>query len=325
MPQAKKNRVKIWLKRIFKTGITLFVIVNLLLAFHAWKFTHFYNDPALRQQKTKTVLNVTKSILFGSKAPKSLVVAKPDTAYETIQLKLDNNLAIEGWVMRRPKPDSNNAAAEGTMIMFHGHGSQKGAILPEAMAIYSMGYNIVMVDFRSHGNSEGSQCTVGIKETEEVQKTYNWVTKNLPGKICLYGISLGAATIVRAVHEYKLTPHKLILEMPFGSLKQATEGKLRMMNLPQSLSPFLCFWGGTLNGVWAFGHNINKFAKSITCPVLHQWGIADPRVKQSETNEIFNNISSTQKKLVVYQQSGHESLIKKEPAKWLNELTGFLK
>ncbi len=325
MPNTKKPRLKTWLRRIFKTLLTLFVLVNILLAFHAWKFTHFYDDPALLAPKTKTVLDVTKSILFGDKVPKSIIKVKPDTAYETIHIKLDNNLDVEGWVFRQPKPDSNNATAKGTMIMFHGHGSQKGAILPEAIAIYKMGYNVLMVDFRSHGNSQGSQCTVGIKETEEVEKAYAWVTKNLPGKINLYGISLGAATIVRAVSEHNLKPEKMILEMPFGSLKEATEGKLRLMKLPQSLSTLLCFWGGTLNGVWAFNHKTTQFAKDIKCPILLQWGRNDPRVNQTETDGIFKNLATTNKKLVVYEQSAHESLIVKEGAKWMGEVGGFLK
>ena len=66
-----------------------------------------------------------------------------------------------------------------------------------------------------------------------------------------------------------------------------------------------------------------NYVKKITCPVLLQCGKNDPRVSQEEIDEIFTNIPS-QKKLVIYENSGHESLCKKETAKWVTEVSAFL-
>ncbi len=69
----------------------------------------------------------------------------------------------------------------------------------------------------------------------------------------LWGISLGAATITRAVYEYDCKPEKIILELPFGSIEQAVQARLRMMHLPEEpLATLLTFWGGIENGFWAF-------------------------------------------------------------------------
>ena len=57
--------------------------------------------------------------------------------------------------------------------------------------------------------------------------------------------------------------------------------------------------------------------------MLLQRGRNDNRVTQEETEKIYNNISS-QKKLVIYENSGHESFCNKETQKWTNELTAFL-
>ena len=97
-----------------------------------------------------------------------------------------------------------------------------------------------------------------------------------------------------------------------------------MMHLPPlPLAPMLTFWGGTMHGFLAFNLEPSAYAKKIQCPVLLQWGKQDPRVSQQETELIYNNITSS-KKLVVYENSGHESFCKKETTKWTNELTAFL-
>ena len=66
-----------------------------------------------------------------------------------------------------------------------------------------------------------------------------------------------------------------------------------------------------------------EFVKKIKCPVLLQWGANDVRVSKKETMEIYSNLD-TQKKLVIYNYSGHESLCKKENEKWLAEVSDFL-
>jgi pimeloyl-ACP methyl ester carboxylesterase len=89
------------------------------------------------------------------------------------------------------------------------------------------------------------------------------------------------------------------------------------------LATFITFWGGTEHGFWAFNMKPSEFVKQIKCPVLLQWGRHDPRVQQEETDLIYANISAP-KKLVVYENCGHESLCEKEPAKWTATVSEFL-
>jgi alpha-beta hydrolase superfamily lysophospholipase len=86
----------------------------------------------------------------------------------------------------------------------------------------------------------------------------------------------------------------------------------------------LTFWGGLEHGFNSFDHDPEDYAKNIHVPVLLQWGKQDARVTEAETIAIFKNLSAKNKKLVVYNDSGHQSLFKKEPEKWRGEVSQFL-
>ena len=187
-----------------------------------------------------------------------------------------------------------------------------------------MHYNTFLLDFRAHGSSEGNTCTIGVDEAEDVKLSYDYIQQQGEKNIILWGISMGAATITKAMHDYSLQPSKIILEMPFGSILGAAEGRIKMMGLPgEPLASLIIFWGGVEHAFWAFKMKPVQYVKSITCPVLIQWGQQDPRVSRGEIDDICNNIPSA-KKLVLYENSGHESLCKKETQKWTAAISAFL-
>ena len=209
--------------------------------------------------------------------------------------------------------------------VFAGHAGEKSGTNAEAQAFRKMGYNTFQLDFRAHGSSEGNTCTIGYYESEDVAMAYDFIKDKGEKNIVLWGISMGAATIIKAIKDYAIQPRKIILEMPFASIVKAAEGRIKMMGLPgEPLATLLTFWGGVEHGFWAFNMKPAEFATKINCPVLLQWGANDPRVSRKEIDDIYGNINSA-KKLVIYDNSGHESLCKKEKEKWTGTVTDFLR
>ena len=310
--------MKRFLKLLLRTVIVLFILINVIVIFHAYKFTHFYErkEIVVKKQEDKSSWDKTKEILFGTNFIKQLN-SSPDTVVQTLYFTTNDSLKLEAWYLPA-------AVAKGTIAMFHGHGSKKSALLTEAALFRKLGYNTLLLDFRAHGNSQGNTCSIGNDEVEDIKLVYDYLNTKGEKNIILYGVSLGASTITKAVNDYELKPRKIILEMPFGSLSNAVEGRLKIMKLPpEPLSTLLTFWGGISHGFWAFNLKPSEYVKKIKCPVLLQWGKNDPRVSLEETQLIYKNISST-KKLVVYENSAHESLCKKETVKWTGEITAFL-
>jgi uncharacterized protein len=318
--------VKKWLKRVGYTLLLLFVLLNVMAAFHAYKFTHFYTGiPKPQKPEELSFGDKASAIFFGIKFPKSIVVDSFTLNHQTITITTNDGMQLEAWYAKDSITPLTSHIHNGTVILFHGHGGNKNGVMKEAEYFFSLGYSVLLVDFRAHGNSQGNTCTIGVDEAQDVKAAYDFIAAEKESNIVLWGISLGAASIMKAIDAYNLKPSKVILEMPFGSLQDAVKGRVKMMGLPQQpISGLLTFWGGVEQGFWAFNHKPWNYAKKIYCPTLLQWGINDNRVTAYETNTIFANLAAKEKALVKYEFCSHESLCKKEPEKWKAAVQKFL-
>jgi alpha-beta hydrolase superfamily lysophospholipase len=293
-----------------------------MAAFHAYKFTHFYEAKegiSAKKPDEFGTLEKASALLFGIKSYKKKIDTQHSFLFDTIFLKPDDSLRLEAWQSR------DSGFPKGTVILFHGHGGNKAGVINEAYAFNKLGYRVFLVDFRAHGNSQGNVCTIGYDEAKDVKAAYDYVAAKGEKNIILYGISLGAAAEMKAVKDYYLKPSKMILEMPFGSLHEAVKARCRILGVPQQpIAALLTFWGGAEQGFWAFDHNPEDYAKSIDCGVLLQLGKNDERVTKTETETIYNNLRSTKKSLVIYENSGHQSLCANETDKWIKTVSEFL-
>lgn len=314
------------LKRIGIWVLVFFVLFNVLCAFQAYHFTRFYDNVPHTTAADMGFFEKTSAILLGVPMAKSKVVDSLRVPHSSIILTTSDGFKIAGWKLAHDKTDTNTIV-RGTVIMFHGHGSCRSGIIPEATAFYNMGWNVLMIDFRSHGESEGTVCSIGINEVRDVKAAYDTIVAGGEKNIVLWGISMGAATISKAMHDYAdMQPKKVILEMPFGTMLEAAEGLVRNMHLPdEPLAVELTFWGSVETGMWSFSNKPQEYVKAIHCPVLLQRGEKDIRVTAAETAAIYENLGSAQKAFVSYEGLGHISLYQHATEKWMQTVTTFLK
>ena len=87
-----------WLKRVFYTIITVFVLLNIMAAFHAYKFTHFYvNVPPAKKPEQMSIGEKASAIFFGMNYPKSKVVDSLHIPHSTIVIKTGDSIRLESW------------------------------------------------------------------------------------------------------------------------------------------------------------------------------------------------------------------------------------
>lgn len=96
----------------------------------------------------------------------------------------------------------NNNDSDSTILLFHGYRSDGRFDFSCAVKFYiEMGLNVLVVDQRCNGESEGKIITFGIKERRDVVHWVGFVNeKYMPKNIFLSGVSMGATTVMMAAN-----------------------------------------------------------------------------------------------------------------------------
>jgi alpha-beta hydrolase superfamily lysophospholipase len=302
------------LRKIIWIIFLLFILANGIAFMHAWKFTHFSGNGA--KPKDPGTVEKMKMVLTGVPNPRPENKDLPGIPFETITIQ-SGEMKFESWLLR-------SELNRGTVVVFHGYGGEKSGMMDKADALLSMGYSVMLVDFRGSGGSSGNRTSIGYRESEEVQLFHDYLKKQGEKNIHLMGTSMGAAAILKAVAETGIQPASIIIECPFASLADAVTSRFRMLGVPKyPMMPLLVFWGGVQNGFWAFEHKPAEYAKNVNTATLLLYGAADNRVSREETDEIFKNLKG-KKELVVYPLAAHENYLIKYRDEWCRDVNKFL-
>ena len=321
--------------------LAAFGVLNAVAFFHAWRVTHFANEPGLHSPNPEQLGSGQKLwlLLTGIRNPKPFNGPKPSFPVETVTITSPNG-PLEAWYAR---PDSGRS--RGTVALFHGYTSSKSHLTHEAGYFRRLGYNVLLVDQSGNGNSAGFRTTVGYREADDVAAAFRWLKDStskssgspLLGRgaggevsetgdkvVILYGISMGAVAILRAEAELGVRPTANILECPYGNMRQTAYNRFESMHVPGfPMADLLVFWGGVQNGFWAFGLNAEHYASQIHTPTLLLWGTADPRVTRAETDAIFAHLAGP-KARHDFPGVGHEPYWQRYPADWEQQTRAFL-
>lgn len=297
--------------------IFLFLMMNVVAYFHAYKFTHFESANTSKTERPEdlSLTEKIRTLIFGINHPKPRHRSLPNTKYRTVVL--ESHESIECWEIYRLN-------AKGTVIIFHGYSSEKSSMLDKAEAFLDMGYSVLLVDFMGCGGSGGNQTTIGYKEAEDVKACVNYLVSREENNIILFGTSMGAVAIMKALSDHELPVSSIILECPFGTMLETVQSRFRNIGLPSfPMAHLLMFWGGIQNGFNAFAHNPTDYARNIEVPTLLLYGAQDIKVSREEIDNIRSNLPG-ESYLKVYPEAGHENFLIKYQEDWLTDVEDFL-
>ncbi|OGV42057.1 MAG: hypothetical protein A2X46_05760 [Lentisphaerae bacterium GWF2_57_35] len=305
---------------ILSLALLGFIGMNVAAYQQAWRMMH-YADRGTRTGSPEQLSPLQKlRVLFtGINLPRPASDIVPDLPYETFLLETPDRLKLEAWRISHDNP-------LGTVILFHGYGSCKAWLLPEAKAFHQMGCEVLLVDFRGSGGSTGNLTTLGYQEAHDVLCAVRFAQMQHPNlPVILYGQSMGAVAILRAVAVEKIEPQAVIIESVFNTLLKTVKNRFDSMGWPSfPFAHLMAFWGSVQAGAFSFSHNPVEYAAEVRCPALFLHGEKDPRARPEQAREVFEALPFPAKEFVLFPNVFHESCYGKEPSLWEKEVGEFL-
>lgn len=167
------------------------------------------------------------------------------------ELVTSDGLRIAGWYI----PAGNNAGPSGpTVVLAHGHGSNKSAMLGRAEVLHA-DYNLVLFDFRNHGQSQSAETTVGVFEQRDLKAMLDWLeTSRAPDRIAVLGVSMGGATAVNeAAADTRVDA--LVMDATHATLANALQARLERAGYPLGLP---AAWSMLMGGLVRTGQDMSS-------------------------------------------------------------------
>ncbi len=194
-------------------------------------------------------------------------------------------------------------------LMFHGYqGSGERDLCGGVQRCFRLKRNVLIVDQRASGNSEGKVITFGINESRDCLTWIDFIIKEFgeDSKIILTGISMGAATVMMAAG--KDLPKNVICVLAdcgYSSPKEIIKKVIKEMKLPPDLAyPFVKL------GAKLFGNfNLEETSaleamKVCKVPIIFIHGEDDAYVPCEMSRRLYD-ICTAPKVLITVPKAGH--------------------
>ena len=165
-------------------------------------------------------LATTRRFQFPDKENADLTPASFKLAYEEVAFRAPDGIELKGWWVPA-------AGARGTVVMVHGLNRSRIEMVKRVPFVHSNGWNALLLDLRHHGASGGEATTFGVKEKDDVEAGARLARERSPGPVVLWGVSLGAASVVLAAADDPEVKG-VICDSSFRSLDDTVRHHLRL-------------------------------------------------------------------------------------------------
>ena len=214
-------------------------------------------------------------------------------------------------------------------IMFHGYKSSAERDFCGGLREgIDGGFNVLLVDQRAHGESEGKYLTFGVNERFDCLSWANYAAERLGNdvKIYLYGISMGAATVLMAsALPLPKSVSGIVADCGYTSPKAIICSVLRDHHVPAAPIYAVARLGARLFcGFDLDSASAPDALRRSHIPVLFIHGDDDRFVPCRMSRENFEASAAERKKLLIVHNAGHGLSYMLDRPAYLSSLHSFL-
>lgn len=242
-----------------------------------------------------------------------------DRDFKKVSITSTDNLKLCGFY----KDNSCGRVA----LLVHGYGGNHRHMAKYVKLFEKKGYDILAIDMRSHGESEGRDITMGKKESEDLKL---WIEKLLQlknhYKIVLFGVSLGASSVCLAAGEQ--LPSNVVLAIEDSGFDNADK-ELKFMFLQHKIISKLCyniFYNYTKKSqdLDLKKVDVTSKIKNSRLPILFIHGDSDKIVPTEMVYNLSSQVPDNRKDIYIGKDSGHVGSYKNNAYEYERVVNGFL-
>ena len=242
---------------------------------------------------------------------------------EEFDVRASDGSILRGWNVRSAKPSGD------WVLLFHGVADNRMGVLEHALVLLSAGYNVVMMDARGHGASEGVMATYGWLERNDTRAIVDSLeATDHPRHLFALGESMGAGIALQsAAVEPRI--EAVVAEASFANLREASYDYAGLRRYPW-LGKTL-FAPGTWTMIYRSGSLANlppsevspeKAVAARAFPVLLICDAADVALPCRHTQRIYEAARGP-KQMWIVPGAFHTAALGFEPAEFRRRVLGF--
>ena len=305
------------------TKFFLFFIAPVLLAITI--FITYISFSRLVFPYDLTLKNGKKVSVVAAKIRNKLLKQKD---IKFVNFKSKDGIKLAGYLVKRGKATAN-------FLVCHGYQSRKEFVSAAINAFPN--FNILIFDFRAHGQSEGKYRTLGCNEYKDVIAAAQFlqantkVQKNLPNQLPLiiWGFSMGGAAALKATEYEQSIADAFIIDSAFCDMRSVIYNSFSLKSKLPTI-PFLPILEKTTNFV--AGCDISKMrpiqnVQKITQPIFFVHSCTDKIVPPSHSLEMYAKAkeNNDQTKLWITPKIQHAKTIDENLEIYVKKINKFLK
>lgn len=283
------------MKKVIKVVVVMILVVVLILCGVSLYIGNYFYDYTLNPKSTH---NITDNI-----------ETNPQTVVEANQWLAQNSqeVSIQSYDDLKLHAYSVEQDSHVYVIMVHGYRGDGSTIIWPIRKMKNQGYNLLIPDLRGHGLSEGDYIGMGWDDREDILQWIDYILeKDQEASIILYGVSMGAATVMNVAGENPPSQVKAIIEdCGYTSVWDVFSTHLDLNDFENQIALHMASFVTKLRAGYYLEDDqpIEQIKKSQT-PTLFIHGDQDQFVPFEMLDQLYNAATCEKQKLVI-EGAGH--------------------
>ena len=254
------------IKKVFLTVIIITMTSNIFVLFHAYRFTHPIEKSIYDYKDYNSPLQKIRMVSFGIPPIKSKMSITPsdfNLSYFNVSFITIDNIKLHSWFIPANK-------SKGTILLVHGYGGNKAALMKYAISLNKNNYNTLLLDLRASGLSEGSSTSLGYYEKHDIKASIDFLKNNNIENFGALGFSVGGVALLSYLKENKNDIKSAIIVGVYDNIYDAVARRIKIVyGLPKfPFATILTYYGGIILNFNAFELVPEKFISDVNTPLL---------------------------------------------------------